>query len=143
MQNSWEAWLLDTHTYIYQENSLWTLKRATDWSWQDMSNNLCLTHSSATHATVETPKEAEQLCWYTVSQTSNFHADSRITKLTLLFLKNANLYVFIKIPCLWEMLGGLTLLISTSLSDLSAHHFVHFLVYAYIMNPCSCLFIFL
>lgn len=39
------------------------------------------------------------------------------------------------------MLGRLTF-ISTSLSDLTAHHFAHFLVYTYIMNPCSCLFYF-
>lgn len=43
--------------------------------------------------------------------------------------------------CLWEMLGRLTF-ISTSLSDLTDHHFVHFLVYAYIMNPCRCLLYF-
>ena len=29
MQNSRVAWLLETHTYTYRENTLWTLKRAT------------------------------------------------------------------------------------------------------------------
>lgn len=143
MQNSREAWLLETYTRIYQENSLWILKRATGWSWQDMSNNLSLIHSSATHThNCGDTKGSRRLSWFRVSQTFPFHADSMITKLRLLFLKNADLYVFINTPCLCEMLGRLTLFISTSLPDLTAHHFVHFLLYASIMNPCSCLFYF-
>lgn len=134
-QNSRKAWLLETHTCIYQENSLWTWNKETDWSWQEMSNSLCLIHSSATHRQLWR-QGSRRLCWYRVSQTFYFHADSRIPKQRLLVLKNDNPYVFINILCLWEMLGRLTF-ISTSLSDLTDHHFVHFLVYAHIVNPCS------